>query len=97
MLQIALPAWPGIAALHLTAEAGLLLPWAAHGVSNGTAISDRFFLGGVGSGALRGFAQRGVGPTDARRPLREHADVSDAEDQAEVSDINAVQRYASVL
>jgi outer membrane protein insertion porin family len=32
-----------------------------------TPISDRFFLGGLGPGALRGFRRCGVGPSDARR------------------------------
>jgi outer membrane protein insertion porin family len=67
--QLALPAGPS-AALSLTAEAGVLLPLGARGLAHGggSAISDRFFLGGLGGGSLRGFAQRGVGPTDARRP-----------------------------
>ncbi|KAL4421736.1 hypothetical protein ABPG77_002352 [Micractinium sp. CCAP 211/92] len=56
------------AALTLSAEAGLLLPWGACRREGGTPISDRFFLGGTGVGALRGFAQKGVGPSDARRP-----------------------------
>lgn len=56
------------AALTLSAEAGLLLPWGASAREGGTPISDRFFLGGTGVGALRGFAQKGVGPSDARRP-----------------------------
>lgn len=56
------------AALTLSAEAGLLLPWGACQREGGTPISDRFFLGGTGVGALRGFAQKGVGPSDARRP-----------------------------
>lgn len=59
------------AALTLSAEAGLLLPWGAGGRAGGTPISDRFFLGGTGVGALRGFAQKGVGPSDARRPVAE--------------------------
>jgi hypothetical protein len=61
-------ALPGSAALVLSAEAGLMLPWGANRWSKPTAISDRFFMGGIGAGALRGFVQKGVGPTDLRRP-----------------------------
>ena len=57
--------------LTLSAEAGVLLPWGARAWSSRTSISDRFFLGGIGAGgALRGFTQKGVGPTDARRKVR---------------------------
>lgn len=42
-----------------------MLPWGPGWHERSTAISDRFFLGGVGS--LRGFRTRSVGPTDARR------------------------------
>lgn len=48
--------------LAIAARAGLLLPLTAQR----TALPDRFFLGGVDS--LRGFATKGAGPTDARRP-----------------------------
>ncbi|PSC74144.1 sorting and assembly machinery component 50-like protein B-like [Micractinium conductrix] len=61
---------PG-AALTVSAEAGVLLPWGAGGWRKPSPISDRFFLGGTGAGALRGFAQKGVGPSDARRPSAE--------------------------
>jgi len=47
------------------AEAGWLLPWGPGWSKRSTSISDRFFLGGVGS--LRGFRTRSVGPVDARR------------------------------
>jgi outer membrane protein insertion porin family len=40
---------------------------AATGGSTATPISDRFFLGGLGPGALRGFRRCGVGPSDVRR------------------------------
>ena len=70
-MQVVLPAWPGIAALHLNAEAGLLLPWGARAQTAPTSISDRFFLGGMVTGALRGFMYRGVGPSAARRPPQE--------------------------
>ena len=69
-LQVAFPLAGG-AAFVLSGEAGLLLPWGSKWQGS-TSISDRFFLGGIGSGALRGFKQKGVGPTDLRRPaLRE--------------------------
>ncbi|KAL4452572.1 hypothetical protein ABPG75_008234 [Micractinium tetrahymenae] len=67
------------AALTLSAEAGLLLPWGAGGLAGATPISDRFFLGGTGVGALRGFAQKGVGPSDARRPVAEAGSSSGGE------------------
>lgn len=56
--------------LTLSGEAGLLLPWGARGVAwaQPTPLSDRFFLGGLAVGALRGFDQKGVGPSDPRRP-----------------------------
>lgn len=38
-----------------------------NGGSATTPISDRFFLGGLGPGALRGFRRCGVGPSDAKR------------------------------
>ena len=55
------------AALTLSAEGGLLLPWGAGARQAPTSISDRFFLGGLGGGALRGFDQKGVGPSEPRR------------------------------
>lgn len=61
----------GGASLALTAEAGLLLPWGARSWATPTSISDRFFLGGLAAGALRGFAHKGVGPSDPRRPVGE--------------------------
>ncbi|GAB4818843.1 hypothetical protein N2152v2_005889 [Parachlorella kessleri] len=66
MGQVAFPLAGG-AAFVLSGEAGLLLPWGSKWQGT-TSISDRFFLGGIGSGALRGFKQKGVGPTDLRRP-----------------------------
>lgn len=33
--------------------------------------ADRFFLGGLGAGTLRGFAQKGAGPSEPRRPSAE--------------------------
>lgn len=57
------------------AEAGVMLPWGPAWRQRSTAISDRFFLGGVGS--LRGFRTRSVGPTDVRRV---HAPESDSAD-----------------
>lgn len=45
-------------------EAGVMLPWGPGWSQRSSAISDRFFLGGVGS--LRGFRTRSVGPTDVR-------------------------------
>ena len=36
-----------------------------------TPIADRFFLGGLGAGTLRGFAQKGAGPSEPRRPSAE--------------------------
>lgn len=65
--QVVLPV-SGDTVLALGAEAGLLLPWGSPGLSKPSHISERFFLGGIGAGALRGFFQKGVGPTDMRRP-----------------------------
>ena len=42
-----------------------MLPWGPGRRQRTTTISDRFFLGGVGS--LRGFRTCSVGPVDARR------------------------------
>jgi hypothetical protein len=61
----------GGTSLTLTAEAGLLLPWGARAWATPTSISDRFFLGGLAAGALRGFAHKGVGPSEPRRPVGE--------------------------
>ncbi len=58
-------------ALTVTGEAGVLLPWGARAWDAPTCISDRFFLGGVGSGALRGFVHKGVGPSEPRRQTGE--------------------------
>lgn len=52
--------------VHTGAEVGVMVPWGSAWSEGKTAISDRFFLGGVGS--LRGFRTRSVGPVDARRP-----------------------------
>lgn len=38
--------------------------------------ADRFFLGGLGAGTLRGFAQKGVGPSEPRRPSAEVRELS---------------------
>ena len=65
------------AALTFTAEAGLLLPWGRRSWAAATCISDRFFLGGLSGGALRGFAQKGVGPSEARRLQNEVSDGCD--------------------
>lgn len=61
----ALPLGPS-ASLSLGAEGGLLLPLSRS--HKPTSVLDRFYLGGLGNTALRGFSQRGVGPTDVRRP-----------------------------
>ena len=82
-MQVVFPAWPGVAALHLNAGAGLLLPWGARAQTTPTSISDRFFLGGMGAGSLRGFMHRGVGPSDARRPPQEEPLRQDREPQVE--------------
>ena len=68
----------GATVLVLGAEAGLLLPWSSRGLAAAgrSHISERFYLGGVGAGALRGFAQKGVGPMDARRPAAGGGEVS---------------------
>ena len=59
---------PGSAWVEGTVRGGVMTPWALPGQSwnTPTSVSDRFFLGGPGS--LWGFAVRGAGPTDARRP-----------------------------
>lgn len=69
----------GGAALVVSGEAGLMLPWGAKAWGAPTAISDRFFLGGIGAGALRGFAQKGVGQTDLRRPSAAREEVRHAQ------------------
>jgi hypothetical protein len=53
------------AALTLSGEAGIMLPWGAGALARSTSISDRFYLGGIGS--LRGFQTKGVGPCAPRR------------------------------
>ncbi|KDD76955.1 hypothetical protein H632_c56p0, partial [Helicosporidium sp. ATCC 50920] len=51
------------------AEAGALLPWGAGGsAARPSSLSDRFFPGGLNATPLRGFRQKGVGPSDVRRP-----------------------------
>lgn len=59
---------PSNAWVEGTVRAGVMTPWALPGQSwnTPTSVSDRFFLGGPGN--LWGFATRGAGPTDARRP-----------------------------
>ena len=64
------------------AEAGWLLPWGPGWLKRSTSISDRFFLGGVGS--LRGFRTRSVGPVDARR-----APTTDAADSAPAAHVRS--------
>lgn len=63
--RYAVPLGPS-ASLLLSAEGGLLLP--LNRSSRPSSVTDRFYLGGIGDTALRGFCQRGVGPTDIRRP-----------------------------
>lgn len=94
MVQVVVPVWPGHAALHLTAEAGVLLPWGAKASTTATSISDRFFLGGMGSGSLRGFAVRGVGPSDGRRSRE--AD-GEAAEQGEETQASALEHYHDLL
>eukprot|EP00884_Botryococcus_braunii_P019094 jgi/Botrbrau1/5869/Bobra.0366s0048.1 len=50
----------------LQAQGGVLVPWGPSWRDRQTYISDRFFLGGVGTG-LRGFSYKGAGPADLRR------------------------------
>jgi hypothetical protein len=72
MAKLAFPVMAsGSTTVTLTAEAGLLLPWGTRAWEDPTCISDRFFLGGLGGGTLRGFAQKGVGPSEPRRPTAE--------------------------
>mmetsp|Transcript_10237 Transcript_10237/g.19344 ORF Transcript_10237/g.19344 Transcript_10237/m.19344 type:complete len:474 (-) Transcript_10237:237-1658(-) len=52
--------------IKLCASGGVVLPWGDEWESKTTSIADRFFLGGPEHG-LRGFRNRGVGPTDVRR------------------------------
>ena len=63
------------------AKLGALVPLgrAARNDPRGTCVSDRFFLGGVGS--LRGFESHGAGPSDERRPPKD-VDVARAEGTA---------------
>ncbi len=49
-------------------------PWGTRSWGKSTPISDRFFLGGLGPGPLRGFRARGIGQTDVRRPARNPAE-----------------------
>ncbi|KAL6769455.1 SAM50 [Auxenochlorella protothecoides x Auxenochlorella symbiontica] len=65
--QVALPLGPA-ASLTLAGEAGLLLPLRPAPAATPSPITDRFFLGGLSGASLRGFSQRGVGPSDVRRP-----------------------------
>lgn len=66
--QVAVPL-SATASLSLTAEAGALLPWGAGGsAARPSSLSDRFFPGGLNATPLRGFRQKGVGPSDVRRP-----------------------------
>lgn len=86
-MQVVFPALPGIAALHLNADAGLLLPLGARAWNKPTSISDRFFLGGMGAGSLRGFMHRGVGPSEVRRPQRDES--AEAEGSAGQDNVSA--------
>ncbi len=52
-------------ALLLSGTLGAMLPWGPGWHRRPTTISDRFWLGGVGT--VRGFRVRGLGPTAARR------------------------------
>jgi outer membrane protein insertion porin family len=67
--HVAFPLGFAGAALGFGATAGFLLPLGVSNVNRPTSISDRFFLGGPNS--LRGFKQRGVGPSESRRILEE--------------------------
>lgn len=67
--HVAFPLGFAGAALAFGATAGFLLPLGVSSVNRPTSISDRFFLGGPNS--LRGFKQRGVGPSELRRILEE--------------------------
>ena len=63
-----------LTSLHLGAHCGALLPLLGRGWGRGrqqSPISERFFMGGIGS--LRGFRFKGVGPSDVRkvRPAEE--------------------------
>ncbi|PRW61285.1 Sorting and assembly machinery component 50 [Chlorella sorokiniana] len=77
MGKVAFPVGNG-ASLTFSAEAGLLLPWGTRSLDAPTSISDRFFLGGLGAGTLRGFAQKGAGPSEPRRPSAEAGSSSEA-------------------
>ena len=52
-------------ALLLSGTLGAMLPWGPGWYRRPTTISDRFWLGGVGT--VRGFRVRGLGPTAVRR------------------------------
>ncbi|KAL3152135.1 hypothetical protein ABBQ32_001233 [Trebouxia sp. C0010 RCD-2024] len=54
----------GGTSLFFQANAAAMLPWGAGWQRKPTCISDRLFLGGVGS--LRGFQERQVGPSEPR-------------------------------
>ena len=57
-----------LTSLHLGAHCGALLPLLGRGWGRGrqqSPISERFFMGGIGS--LRGFRFKGVGPSDVRK------------------------------
>ncbi|KAI7844949.1 hypothetical protein COHA_001596 [Chlorella ohadii] len=77
MGKVAFPVGNG-ASLTFSAEAGLLLPWGARALDAPTSISDRFFLGGLAAGTLRGFVQKGAGPSEPRRPSAEAGSSSEA-------------------
>ena len=73
---------PGVV-LSASGKLGALLPLdlrsrdASDPMRGVTCVSDRFFLGGVGS--LRGFDAHGAGPSDERRPPKEAPEGSDAD------------------
>jgi hypothetical protein len=72
-LQATFPLGSG-ATLTLMGDAGVLLPWGSGALGRPTPISDRFFLGGLAGGALRGFSYKGVGPSEERRRPAEESE-----------------------
>lgn len=75
--------------LTFSIDTGIILPWGSGSWTHKeSAISDRFFLGGLGAGALRGFAERGVGPSENRRHLDERASRSGSSSDRDVGTHN---------
>mmetsp|Transcript_32609 Transcript_32609/g.72023 ORF Transcript_32609/g.72023 Transcript_32609/m.72023 type:complete len:528 (-) Transcript_32609:921-2504(-) len=66
-------------ALNLSASAGIMLPWGEGWQGKATCIADRFFLGGPAT--LRGFKYKGVGESDARRPLTRNTATSSSSEE----------------